>query len=40
MGRSYFLECVGGGILVVALSCNEGVSIMSQVNRIDSDRSR
>ena len=35
-----FLFAGVGGILVVALSCNEDFSLLSQVNRIGSDRSR
>ena len=40
MGAFLFLEWGGGGILVVAFKCNAVCSLMSQVNRIGSDRLR
>ena len=37
---TFLISRVGGGILVVPLSCNKGFSLMSQVNRIGFDRLR
>ena len=37
MGAFLFLECVGGGVLVVAFSCNTVCSLMSQVCAIPPD---
>ena len=41
MGTFLFSRVGGGGVFwYMPLSCNEGFSLMSQVNRIGSDRSR